>query len=95
MILYIQIICNAIQCVRKFSDDNRTKLLIFATGNSQVPVTGFKDLQGNGEIQHFKLKKSGLENDLPKSHTWYVYYFFYISINFFFKKIINNYKLLI
>ena len=54
------------------------KLLIFATGNSQVPVTGFKDLQGNGEIQHFKLKKSGSENDLPKSHTWYVYYFFFI-----------------
>jgi len=36
-------------------------------------VTGFKDLQGNGKIQHFKLKKIGTEKDLPKSHTWYKY----------------------
>jgi len=57
------------KCVRKFSHENRTKLLLFATGNSQVPVTGFKDLQGSGKIQHFKLKKMGEEKDLPKSHT--------------------------
>ena len=30
------------------------------------------------EIQHFKLKKIGTENDLPKSHTWYEY--IYINI---------------
>jgi len=64
MFIYIK------QCVRKFSDENRQKLLVFATGNSHVPVTGFKDLQGNGRIQHFKLKRLGTENDLPKSHTW-------------------------
>jgi len=34
-------------------------------------VTGFKDLQGSGRIQHFKLKRMGKEEDLPKSHTWY------------------------
>jgi len=35
-------------------------------------VTGFKDLQGSGGIQRFKLKKvNGSEDDLPKSHTWY------------------------
>jgi len=45
-------------------------LLLFASGNSQVPVTGFKDLQGSSDIQHFKLKKLGTEEDLPKSHTW-------------------------
>jgi len=57
------------KCVRNFSNEDRTKLLLFATGNSQVPVTGFKDLQGGENIIHFKLKKSGTENDLPISHT--------------------------
>jgi len=56
-------------------------LLLFATGNSQIPVTGFKDLQGSNYIQHFTLKKVGTEQDLPKSHTWY--------INIYYK--INNY----
>jgi len=51
-------------------------LLIFATGNSQVPVTGFKDLQGNDGIMHFKIKRHGNLNDLPKSHTWYVKYYY-------------------
>jgi len=46
-------------------------LLAFATGNSQVPITGFKDLQKNGET--FTIQKSGTKNDLPKSHTWYEY----------------------
>jgi len=45
-------------------------LLRFATGNSQIPVTGFKDLQGGDNIQHFTLEKVGTEQDLPKSHTW-------------------------
>jgi len=62
-------IINFWKCVRNFSNENRIKLLLFATGNSQIPVTGFKDLKGSGKIQHFKLKKSGTENDLPKSHT--------------------------
>jgi len=62
-------IINFWKCVRNFSNENRKKLLIFATGNSQVPVTGFKDLQGSGKIQHFKLKKMGTLKDLPISHT--------------------------
>jgi len=48
------------------------KLLIFATGNSQIPVTGFKDLQGDGTIQHFNIKKlisSNVYSTLPISHT--------------------------
>jgi len=60
------------RCVREFNNENRTKLLLFATGNSQIPVTGFKDLQGSGRIQHFKLKRlisSDIENTLPISHT--------------------------
>eukprot|EP00833_Pecoramyces_ruminatium_P010907 jgi/Orpsp1_1/1184939/evm.model.c7180000091664.1 len=62
-------IINFWKCVRNFSDENRKKLLLFATGNSQVPITGFKDLQGNNEIQHFNIKKIGKEDDLPISHT--------------------------
>jgi len=62
-------VINFWKCVRNFSNEDRTKLLLFATGNSQVPVTGFKDLQGGENIIHFKLKKSGTENDLPISHT--------------------------
>jgi len=66
------------KCVRNFNNKNRTKLLLFATGNSQVPVTGFKDLQGNNNIRHFRLKKKGTENNLPESHTWYKYIFIFI-----------------
>jgi len=62
-------IINFWKCVKSFSHENRVKLLLFATGNSQIPITGFKDLQGSGKIQPFKLKKSGLPTDLPKSHT--------------------------
>jgi ankyrin repeat protein len=62
-------IINFWKCVREFSNEDRIKLLVFATGNSQVPVTGFKDLQNSDGIQHFKLKKTGEEEDLPTSHT--------------------------
>jgi len=58
--------------VFNFSNENRKKLLLFATGNSQIPVTGFKDLQGSDGIQHFKLKKvtsGNIQNALPISHT--------------------------
>jgi len=62
-------IVNFWKCVKEFENENRIKLLIFATGNSQVPVTGFKDLQGSDGIMLFKLKKLGDLNDLPVSHT--------------------------
>jgi ankyrin repeat protein len=62
-------IINFWKCVRDFSTEKQKELLFFATGSSQVPVTGFKDLQGSGKIQHFKLKRYGTENDLPVSHT--------------------------
>ncbi len=65
-----------IQCVRKFSNEDRSKLLLFVTGNSNIPVTGFKDLQGGDNIRHFTIRKSGNEKDLPISHTWYKLYIF-------------------
>ncbi|OUM69102.1 hypothetical protein PIROE2DRAFT_38545, partial [Piromyces sp. E2] len=63
-------IINFWKCVENFSNENRTKLLLFVTGNSQVPVTGFKDLLGSGNnIQHFTIKKYGTEDNLPIAHT--------------------------
>jgi len=62
-------IVNFWKCVNEFDTENRIKLLIFATGNSQIPTTGFKDLQGNGVIRHFTLTKAENINDLPISHT--------------------------
>jgi len=62
-------IINFWKCVNEINMENRKKLLIFATGNSQIPTTGFKDLQGNGVIRHFTLTKAENINDLPISHT--------------------------
>jgi len=53
--------------VRELDNENRKKLLIFATGNSQVPVTGFKDLRGGSGIEHFKIKKLYQNSDLLPS----------------------------
>jgi len=65
-------IINFWKCVQEFSNENRKKLLLFATGNSHIPVTGFKDLKGNGRIQHFTIKRVtpfDIQNALPTSHT--------------------------
>jgi len=62
------------KCVREFNNENRKKLLSFATGSSQIPATGFKDLKGNGGIQHFTIKKltsSNIQNAVPISRTCY------------------------
>jgi len=65
--------------VNEFDDDMRSKLLQFATGNSQVPVTGFKDLQGSDGPRHFKISYQSDERRLPISHTWLVSLYVYIN----------------
>jgi hypothetical protein len=63
-------IINFWKCVKEFSNEQRTQLLIFATGSSQVPITGFKDLQNNSNnLEPFTLKNTGNVDDLPISHT--------------------------
>ncbi|KAL6632416.1 hypothetical protein U3516DRAFT_656021 [Neocallimastix sp. 'constans'] len=62
-------IINFWKCVREFDNESRKRLVLFATGNSQIPSLGFKYLQGDGKITHFKLKKAGDLNKLPVSHT--------------------------
>ncbi|OUM58495.1 hypothetical protein PIROE2DRAFT_47930 [Piromyces sp. E2] len=63
-------IVNFWKCVEGFSNEKRKRLLLFVTGNSRLPVTGFKDLQArNGKVGRFTIRKLGDINDLPKSHT--------------------------
>jgi len=44
--------------LENFVTEDHTRLFLFATGNSQVPITGFKYLQRIGNIRHFIFKKN-------------------------------------
>lgn len=59
------------RAVRSFDQEERAKLLQFATGTSKVPLEGFSQLQGSNGVQKFQIHKdfSG-ENRLPSAHTW-------------------------
>lgn len=58
------------RAVRSFDQEERAKLLQFATGTSKVPLEGFSQLQGSSGVQKFQIHKdfSG-ENRLPSAHT--------------------------
>ena len=59
------------RAVRSFDQEERAKLLQFATGTSKVPLEGFAHLQGSNGIQKFQIHKDfGGENRLPSAHTW-------------------------
>ncbi|KAJ2995906.1 hypothetical protein HDV02_000306 [Globomyces sp. JEL0801] len=58
------------RAVRSFSQEERAKLIQFATGTSKVPLGGFAQLQGSSGIQKFQIHKefsSALR--LPSAHT--------------------------
>ncbi|ORY95778.1 hypothetical protein BCR43DRAFT_557706 [Syncephalastrum racemosum] len=58
------------RAVRSFDQEERAKLLQFATGTSKVPLEGFTQLQGSGGVQKFQIHKDfGGENRLPSAHT--------------------------
>ncbi|KAI8991027.1 hypothetical protein BDF20DRAFT_908845 [Mycotypha africana] len=58
------------RAVRSFDQEERAKLLQFATGTSKVPLEGFSQLQGSGGVQKFQIHKDfGGENRLPSAHT--------------------------
>ncbi|KAL2314487.1 E3 ubiquitin-protein ligase ptr1 [Schizosaccharomyces pombe] len=58
------------RAVRSFDEEERAKLLQFATGTSKVPLNGFKELEGMSGFQRFNIHKSyGSLNRLPQSHT--------------------------
>ena len=54
----------------KFNHEQRARLLIFVTGTSRVPPTGFKDLQGSEGPRKFCIERVGNSSCLPRSHTW-------------------------
>ncbi|KAG4300575.1 hypothetical protein PCK1_003004 [Pneumocystis canis] len=60
------------RAVRSFDDEQRAKLLQFATGTSKVPLNGFKELEGMQGIQKFSIHRDPTSSDrLPQSHTCY------------------------
>lgn len=59
------------RAVRSFDQEERAKLLQFATGTSKVPLEGFSQLQGSSGVQKFQIHKDYAgENRLPSAHTW-------------------------
>ncbi|KAF7724152.1 hypothetical protein EC973_001277 [Apophysomyces ossiformis] len=58
------------RAVRSFDQEERAKLLQFATGTSKVPLEGFAHLQGSSGVQKFQIHKDfGGDNRLPSAHT--------------------------
>ncbi|KAI9470603.1 MAG: hypothetical protein EXX96DRAFT_362871 [Benjaminiella poitrasii] len=58
------------RAVRSFDQEERAKLLQFATGTSKVPLEGFSQLQGSNGVQKFQIHKDfGGEKRLPSAHT--------------------------
>lgn len=58
------------RAVRSFDNEERAKLLQFATGTSKVPLNGFKDLKGANNVNKFNIHRDyGKTDRLPSSHT--------------------------
>ncbi|KAJ3026294.1 UNVERIFIED_CONTAM: hypothetical protein HDU68_005895 [Siphonaria sp. JEL0065] len=59
------------RAVRSFSQEERAKLIQFATGTSKVPLEGFKALEGSNGVQKFQIHKDFASKlRLPSAHTW-------------------------
>ncbi|KAJ3019634.1 hypothetical protein HKX48_001941 [Thoreauomyces humboldtii] len=58
------------RAVRSFSQEERAKLVQFATGTSKVPLEGFAQLQGSNGVQKFQIHKDFSNPErLPSAHT--------------------------
>ncbi|KAA1127878.1 hypothetical protein PGTUg99_000780 [Puccinia graminis f. sp. tritici] len=57
------------RAVRSFGQEERAKLLQFATGSSRVPLEGFGALQGAQGATKFSLVNAHTKNVLPSAHT--------------------------
>jgi HECT-domain (ubiquitin-transferase) len=77
-----EVIQNFWKVIRTWDAEQKSRLLQFATGTSRIPVNGFKDLQGSDGPRRFTIEKAGEVGALPKSHTWYVFFFpaFFFSL---------------
>ncbi|CUM53216.1 unnamed protein product [Debaryomyces tyrocola] len=58
------------RAVKSFDNEERAKLLQFATGTSKVPLNGFKELSGASGTCKFSIHRDyGTTDRLPSSHT--------------------------
>ncbi|CCE78387.1 Piso0_001009 [Millerozyma farinosa CBS 7064] len=58
------------RAVKSFDNEERAKLLQFATGTSKVPLNGFKELTGSNGTCKFSIHRDyGSTDRLPSSHT--------------------------
>ncbi|WEJ95619.1 E3 ubiquitin-protein ligase tom1 [Yamadazyma tenuis] len=58
------------RAVKSFDNEERAKLLQFATGTSRVPLNGFKELKGANDGSKFSIHRDyGSIERLPSSHT--------------------------
>lgn len=58
------------RAVKSFDNEERAKLLQFATGTSKVPLNGFKELRGSNGSSNFNIHRDyGSTDRLPSSHT--------------------------
>lgn len=58
------------RAVKSFDNEERAKLLQFATGTSKVPLNGFKELRGASGTCKFSIHRDyGSTDRLPSSHT--------------------------
>jgi E3 ubiquitin-protein ligase HUWE1 len=58
------------RAVKSFDNEERAKLLQFATGTSKVPLNGFKELSGANGLCKFSIHRDyGSTERLPSSHT--------------------------
>eukprot|EP00842_Homolaphlyctis_polyrhiza_P005726 jgi/Hompol1/6154/HPOL_002609-RA len=58
------------RAVRSFTQEERAKLIQFATGTSKVPLEGFAALQGSSGVQKFQIHKEFSDTSrLPSAHT--------------------------
>lgn len=58
------------RAVKSFDNEERAKLLQFATGTSKVPLNGFKELSGANGVCKFTIHRDyGSVERLPSSHT--------------------------
>ncbi|KAL2313625.1 E3 ubiquitin-protein ligase pub3 [Schizosaccharomyces pombe] len=57
------------EIIAGWKNEDRSKLLQFATGTSRIPVNGFRDLQGSDGPRKFTIEKAGTPDQLPVAHT--------------------------
>ncbi|RKP02374.1 hypothetical protein CXG81DRAFT_10844 [Caulochytrium protostelioides] len=58
------------RAIRSFSQEEKAKVIQFATGTSKVPLEGFAQLQGSSGVQKFNIHKDFSSTlRLPSAHT--------------------------